>query len=85
MEKSDSCDLDFILVIFNIDAFSFIEAINRVIVSGTNIEDVADPSTLSFLKNLSIEGMDLCEVIDSIGLSASFVALMHGSAVFVKR
>ncbi len=70
---------------FNMDAVSFIEAVNRVVMSGTCIKDVVDPSVLSFLERLSIEEMDLCEVIDSIGLSASFVALMHGSAVFVKR
>ena len=70
---------------FNIDAFSFIEAINRVIVSGTHIEDAVDPSTSSSLKNLSIGGMNLCEIINSIGSSALFVALMHGSVIFVKR
>ena len=67
---------------FNIDAFSFIEYINRVIVGGARINELTDTS---FLDRLSIEGMKLSDVVNLIGSSASFAAMMHGSAVFVKR
>ena len=67
---------------FNIDAVSFIECINRVIVSGLPIERISDDNPV---KDLFLGEVNLSEVVNEIGLSASFVAMFRSAAVFVKR
>ena len=65
-----------------IDAYTFCELINRVVVSKLKLHELFDESPV---KNLEIDGLNLENVINEIGLQTEFAGVMKGACIFIKR
>ena len=67
---------------FQIDAYTFCELINRVVASKLKLHELFDESPI---KNLEIDGLNLENIINEIGLQTEFAGVMKGACIFIKR
>lgn len=67
---------------FSIDAYTFCELINRVVESKLKLAELFDESPVA---NLEIDGINLEDAINEIGLQTELAAVMKGACIFIKR
>ena len=65
-----------------LDAYTFCELINRVVASKLKLHEIFDESPV---RNLEIDGLNIENVINEIGLQTEFAGVMKGACIFIKR